>query len=300
MRIHLRASQRPNVEARLRRFELLVVVPRHLRHVCGFEKLNRLPARHAGLISELLNLVAQAPALHRAAEDLAHVPLDIHLRLVLVAHVHRRHRRELLVAAQEEPRLYVFLGSHLEVGLEVVHRVLRYVAHAQVMVLPHGALTRNELTDDVLEQRGLTRAVRADDGHAGVEVHPAVDVVENRLGLGPGVREREIFYPQNHVRAAPHAVQLTGFRERDQRLVSGVGFGEGCARHRRREGPDGSRVSHASRGSEFASQLDAGEPAAPLPVLSRARVVDVAAIHRLADRLRVRLDRPHHVPLHAG
>ena len=47
-------------------------------------------------------------------------------------------------------------------------------------------------------------------------------------------------------------------------------------------------------------QLDAGEPTAPLPVLSRARVVDVAAVHRLAAFVRVRLDRPHHVPLHAG
>ena len=67
VRVNLRAGQRTNVQTRLGRLELLVVVSRHLRHVRSLEKLDGFPPIHPRLVAELLHLVAQRPALHRAA-----------------------------------------------------------------------------------------------------------------------------------------------------------------------------------------------------------------------------------------
>ena len=300
MRVHLSGRQRPDVEPALRRLELLVVVPGHLRHVRRLEELRRLPPRDTRPVAGLAHLVAQRPALHGAAKDLAHVALRLHRRSVVVAQLHGGHRRQLLVPAQEETVLDVRLGGHLQVALQVVHAVLRDVRDAQVVVLPDRARARLELAHDVLQERRLPRAVGADNRDAARERHPRVHAVQHGNGVGPPrVREPDVVHAKHNLLSVLDAVQAPGVGERNERLGP-RGLGGAAAEaggHRRRE------AAAAARGGARAEVLQAHPRARGGTHLGRAiarggRVVSVAdggdAIGGGAF-----FDRFHQVALHA-
>jgi len=121
----------------------------------------------------------------------------------------------------EEAALDVGDGVQREVLLEVVHRVLRNVRDAQVVVLEEvaaPAVGHVELADEQLEQRRLPRAVGADQRDAGRHAQLRAHCVQH-VARATVVAERHVGELRDRLEPRLHALQVSGVWELDKRLV---------------------------------------------------------------------------------
>mmetsp|Transcript_12152 Transcript_12152/g.23966 ORF Transcript_12152/g.23966 Transcript_12152/m.23966 type:complete len:233 (-) Transcript_12152:1118-1816(-) len=128
---------RPDLHAALQRLHLGVVVEHQLHDVgvLALQAANRLPKGVLRLVPGALGLVAQLPTADGTPNDVTNIPLLRSQQFLLVRQLHRLHLAKLLVLPRVEPVLHVSHGRHLEMFLQVMHRVLRNVRYTQVVVL---------------------------------------------------------------------------------------------------------------------------------------------------------------------
>ena len=83
------------------------------------------------------HLITQGLAAHCPPDDFADVAFLGHGCVVSLRHPHHRHLGELLVAPLEKALLDVGDGVEEQIVLQVVHRMLCDVRHAQVLMFPN-------------------------------------------------------------------------------------------------------------------------------------------------------------------
>mmetsp|Transcript_8483 Transcript_8483/g.18602 ORF Transcript_8483/g.18602 Transcript_8483/m.18602 type:complete len:1091 (+) Transcript_8483:303-3575(+) len=187
-----------------------------------------LPAVHRGLRSHgtslvrlrLLRILRREDAAAHGAGHTVDAPLVPTGGLLVDGELIGLELDALLVVVTRKAPHDVLRRRLMHVLLEVVEGVLSHVRQAKASGLPDGARSGQLLTDQDLDGRGLSCAVRTNDRHAADLRHRQVHVHNRGLVLR-GVLEVHARHAEDDLAAALHALKGTGLGEGElHRLVA--------------------------------------------------------------------------------